>query len=402
MPPDDEMERIAANDVQEYIFSHSNEDEKKLILQSREMLGVSTSLIAQQIAMRRKAETKLPFFYHTMGIIYPPTVNWEQCSSEATGNFKAEVFSRELGKDRPQVADLTGGFGIDSIFFSKNASSVDFIESDLNLLNIARHNHVLLGCANLRYHHTSAEEFLDRCKTTYDLIYLDPSRRDLNSKKVFRLADCQPDVNDLLPQIFEFTKFVLIKTSPLLDIHQGLNELTGVKKVIVVSVSNEGKELLFLLQKGFSGEPIIETYNLDKAGNSKQFFSFTFNDEKTTESDMGEPQTYLYEPNASILKSGAFKLIGKKFGLQKLHVNTHFYSSDDLHFDFPGRIFKIDQHEFKAKNFADKKANVITRNYPLKAEELKKKLKLLDGGEKYVIGFSSVKKKYVVLATRLV
>jgi hypothetical protein len=401
MPPD-ELERIAASDVQEYIFSHSNDDEKKLILQSRAILGVSTSLIAQQIAMRRKAETKLPCFYHAKGIIYPPTLNWEQCSSEATANFKAEIFSRELGMDRPQVADLTGGFGVDSFFFSKNASSVDFIEPDLNLLNMARHNHVLLGSANLRYHQTSAEEFLYRCNTTFDLIYLDPSRRDLNSKKVFRLADCQPDVNNLLPQIFGFAKFVLIKTSPLLDIHQGINELNAVKKVIVVSVNNECKELLFLVQKDFSGELIIETYNVDKSGDAKQVLSFTCEEEKKEESDFSEPQTYLYEPNASILKAGAFKLIGKKYGVQKLHVNTHFYTSDDLHLSFPGRVFKIDQLDVKAKNFADTRANVITRNYPLKAEELKKKLKLLDGGEKYVIGFSSAKKKYVVLATRLV
>ena len=178
--------------------------------------------------------------------------------------------------------------------------------------------------------------------------------------------------------------------------------MPSVKKVIVVSVSNECKELLFLLQNGFSGEPIIETYNLDKLGNMKQLFSFAFDEERNTTSDFSEPQTYLYEPNASILKAGAFKMIGGKFGLQKLHVNTHFYTSTLLKENFPGRIFKINQLEFESKTFAEKKANVITRNYPLKAEELKKKLKLSDGGEKYIIGFSSVKKKYVALATRLV
>ena len=397
-----EIERIATHEVQEYIFSHEGDDEKKMILRSRKILGISTALIAQQIAILRKAEAKLPLYYRTKGIVYPPSLNWEQCSSEATGSFKAEVISREIDKDKFKVADLSGGFGIDGFFFSKKAALLDLIERDANVLEIARHNHNLLSCDNIYYHLSRADEYLDQCKTKYDLIYLDPSRRDSNAKKVFRLGDCEPSINDLLPRIFELSEFVLIKTSPLLDIQQGLNELSAVKKIIVVSVTNECKELLFLLQKGFSGEPVIETYNLDKLGKIKQSFIFTFHEERNTECEFNEPLTYLYEPNASILKAGCFKLIGKKFGLQKLHVNTHFYTSSLLKENFPGRIFKIDQLEFDAMAFAEKKANVITRNYPLTAEELKKKLKLSDGGEKYVIGFSSVKKKYVILATRLV
>ncbi len=398
----DEIERIASKEVQEFIFAHQDADEKKLLLQRSETLGLSSSLIAQQIAIRRKAEDKLPLFHETKGIVYPPSLNWEQCSSEATGNFRTEMVSREVGKDKLKVADLTGGFGIDSLFLSKKARSLDYIEPDQNLLEIAQHNHNQLKCSHIQYHNSKAEIFLDRCKPGYDLIYVDPSRRNSTTKKVFRLADCEPNINDLLPRILEFTKFVLIKTSPLLDIQQGLNELTSVKKVIVVSVSNECKELLYLMQKGFSKEPIIETYNLDKLGKIKQSFSFTFDEEKNTNSNFGEPGTYLYEPNASILKAGAFKMIGEKFELQKLHVNTHFYTSSLFKENFPGRIFKIDEVDFDPKNFAEKKANVITRNYPLKAEELKKKLKLSDGGDKYVIGFSAVKKIYVALATRLV
>jgi hypothetical protein len=397
-----EIERIASNEVQEYIFSHSSDDEKKLLLQSREILGMPPALIAQQLAVRRKAETKLPLFFKTKGIVYPPSLNWEQSSSEATGIFKAELVKREIDKEQFKVADLTGGFGIDCLFFSTKATLVDYVEQNISLLELAQHNHNLLGCSNIQYHLNKTEEFLDRCKTKYNLIYLDPSRRDSNTKKVFRLTDCEPKIHDLLPRIFELTEFVLIKTSPLLDIQQGLNELSSVKKVIVVSVNNECKELLFLLQNEFYGEPIIETYNLDKLGNMMQFFSFRFEEEKNIDSGFSEPQTHLYEPNASILKAGAFKLIGEKFGLKKLQVNTHFYTSTSFKEGFPGRVFKIEQLEFDAKNSAEKKANVITRNYPLTAEELKRKLKLSDGGEKYVIGFSSLKKKHVVLATRLV
>jgi hypothetical protein len=396
-----EFEKIAGDEIQTYLFDQTENDIPGLQLRHREMFGLPFGLIAEQLNARKKASSKLPFFYGTKGILYPPAINVEQCSSEATGNFKAEIISREIGKIEFKAADLTGGFGIDSLFLSKKAMLLDYLEPDFNLLNIAKHNHNLVGCGNIQYHQGNAEEFIDRCNVTYDLIYFDPSRRDLNSKKVFRLAECQPDIKDLLPQIFKFTEFILIKTSPLLDIQQGLNELTAVKKVMVVSVSNECKELLFLLQKGFTEEPVIETYNIDKFGDANQFLSFTFNEEKNTESDFGEPKTYLFEPNVSILKAGAFKFIGKKWGLQKLHVNTHFYTSNRLEENFPGRIFKIDQIAFNPKNFLEKKANVITRNYPLRADELRKKLKLSDGGERYVIGFSAQKKKYMVLATRL-
>ncbi len=396
-----EFEHLAGHEVQIYLFDQTESDVPGLHLRHSEMFGLPFRLIAEQLKARKKAVSKLPLFYKTKGIIYPPSLNWEQCSSEATANFKVEIISREIGKSKFKVADLTGGFGVDSFFLSKNAESLDYVEPDLNLLDIAQHNHSLLGCTNVHYHQAKAEEFLVHGKTNYDLIYLDPSRRDSNSKKVFRLADCQPDINKLLPKLAEASEFVLLKAAPLLDIQQGLSELINVKKIMVVSVDNECKELLFLLQSGHLKAPVIETYNLDKLGHAKQYFSFTFEEEKNINSNFGDPHTYLYEPNASILKSGAFKLVGEKFGLLKLHRNTHFYTSSSLIKNFPGRVFKIEQIEFNAKNFPEKKANVITRNYPIKAEELKKKLKLTDGREKYVIGFSGERKKYVVLATRL-
>lgn len=397
-----ELEKIAGDEIQTYLFSEGEGDISNLQLRDREKFGLPFKLLAGQLSARKKNVVKLPSFFRTKGILYPPSVNLEQSSSESTGKFKAETIVDAIGKTNALVADLTGGFGVDSFFFSKKAEAVDYVEPDPGLLDIARHNLDLLGCSNIQYHPTNAKDFLNRCQRNYDLIYLDPSRRDAHAGKVFRLADCQPDIAGLLYQLFEFTEFVLIKTSPLLDIQQGLKELNMVKKVLVVSVNNECKELLFLIQKGFSDEPIIETYNLDKLGEVKQFFYFTREEEKNTDSDFSEPLTYLYEPNASILKAGAFKCIGKKFGLRKLQANTHFYTSNLLNENFPGRIFRIDQLEFDRKNFTEKKANVITRNYPLSAEELKKKLKLADGGEKYVIGFSSVKKKYSVLATRWV
>lgn len=396
-----EFEKIAGEEIQEYLFREGDGNISGL-LRDGEKFGVPFRLLAAQLSARGKIAAKLPTFYSTKGILYPPSINLEQSSSEATGNFKSEVIEGIVSKPDSAVADLTGGFGVDSFFFSKRVRALDYVEPDENLLGIARHNHNMLGCFNIEYHREDAKDFLAGRARHYDLIYLDPSRRDARAGKVFRLADCQPDITALFTTLFEHTEFVLLKSSPLLDIQQGTTELRGVKKVLVVSLNNECKELLFLLQKGFSGEPVVEAYNLDKLGKIHQFFSFSRAEEKNALSDFSEPLTFLYEPNASILKAGAFKSVGRRFELRKLHANTHLYTSNQLNEKFPGRIFKIDQMEFDRKHFPEKKANVITRNYPLGAEELRKKLKLADGGAQYVIGFSSAKKKYSVLATRLV
>ncbi len=395
----EEITELGKIEVQEYILAHSNDDEKKILLKHKSILGLPAILIAQQIASRRKAESKLPLFYGTKGVVYPPSLNLEQSSSEATAKFKTKIIRTEIG-EKLKAADLTGGLGIDSFFLSQVAERFDYVEKDSELLNVARHNHSLFN-QNISHHNKFAEDFLATTTAHYDFIFIDPSRRDSKARKVFSLSDCTPDVTQLLPQLFERADFVLLKASPLLDIKQGLKELNGVKKVFVVSLANECKELLFLLRKDFVGKPLIETYNLDSKGKIKHLFHFTFSEEEMATSEFSEPRNYLYEPNASILKSGAFKSIGEKFGLNKIHVNTHLYTSNELKKDFPGRTFEIEQLSFDVTSLPEKKANVITRNYPLTPDELKKKLKLKDGGEKFVIAFSGQKKKYAVLAKRL-
>ncbi len=398
----EQLEKLSSTEVQDYIIEHVSKDVQKLLLHNKEIFGLPFGLVADQIIARKKISSKVPTFYTTKGIVYPPSLNLEQSSSEATATFKLKILLKELKHHRfASIADISGGFGIDSYFLSQAASQLHFVEPNNTLAEIVKHNFKHLRIENVIFHSSTAENFLNFPSQKFDFIFVDPSRRDVLVKKVFRLADCQPDIKALLPKLFTVTKHILLKASPLLDLHQGLNELVHVKKVIVVSVGNECKELLFLVSDNFLGEPIIETYNLDKKGEMKQSFAFTFDQEKTTESNFGEPQTYLYEPNVSVLKSGAFKLVGEKFGLKKLHPNTHLYTSSKLKKDFPGRIFKIVELKLDAKSIHERKANVITRNYPLKAEELKLKLKLEDGGENYVIGFSGMKKKYIVLAIRL-
>jgi len=396
----EELKILSRDEVQDFIFTHANDDEKKLLLKHKTLFGLPTSLIAQQISARRKAETKLPVFHQTKGVVYPPSLNLEQSSSETTAKFKTEIIRKEIGEKKSKAVELTGGLGVDSFFLSATVDTFDYVEPDGDLLNIVKHNHSLFN-KNIQHHHFNAEDFLKSNSNPYDFIFLDPSRRDANARKVFSLADCSPDVTTFLPQLFKRTDFVLLKASPLLDIKLGLNELKFVKNVLVVSVTNEVKELLFFLQKNFVDEPMIETYNLEANGSIKYQFKFNFTEEINIVSEFSEPQRFLYEPNASILKSGAFKLIGNKFNLKKLHINTHLYTSSVLEQNFPGRSFQINQLKFDYRNYPSKKANVITRNYPLSSEELKKKMKLSDGGENYVIAFSSQGKKHIVLATRL-
>ncbi|HTH58480.1 MAG TPA: hypothetical protein VL728_20680 [Cyclobacteriaceae bacterium] len=395
----EEIMRIAGTEVQSYLFDHALEDEKKLVLQHKLILGLPASLIAQQIASRRKAEAKIPTFFQTKGIIYPPAINVEQSSSEATAKFKREIFGVEIKE--PTIADLTGGLGIDSFFLSRVASVLDYVEPDHELSEIALHNFRILERHNIRVHNRSAEGFLNENSNRYDLIYLDPSRRDSNSNKVFVLSDCAPSVSQLLPRLLERTNFILLKASPLLDIKQGLKELSNVKKVAVVSVANECKELLFLIEENFCEEPIIQTFNLDRDGKIKHAFEFYFSEEMDASSEFSQFQKYLYEPNASILKAGAFKKLGERLGIKKISVNTHLYTSDLLIQDFPGRIFEIDDSEPDARSLEGEYVNIITRNYPLSPDNLKKKLKTKDGGEKYIVAFSGPNKKHMVTARRL-
>ena len=398
------FDKISSEEVQRYIQEHEHADEKSLVLKHKELFGLPTSIIADQIYGRRKAKEKLRFLYNTIGIIYPKALNLAQSSSEATALFKAKIARELTGMEKDSCVDLTGGFGVDSFFLSTLFKHAHYVEPNEELLNVAKHNHNRLGATSVSYHNATAEDFLAVTKKNYDLIFIDPSRRDDSRKKLVKLSDCEPNVSVLLPVIFKHTKHILIKASPLVDLVHGLAELTSVSKIYVVSVDNECKEVLFLCSSAFPAEPQIVTINIH--GETKDVFSVSRSEETDARAAFGGPLRYLYEPNASILKAGAFKLIGANFKLNKIHPNTHLYTSDMLRVDFPGRIFEVERtiapnakiaHHF----FPARKANVITRNYPLTAEGLKKKLGLNDGEDKFVIAFSGEKKKYVVIASRV-
>jgi 16S rRNA G966 N2-methylase RsmD len=393
-------------EVVSFVLKNENADINELLLKHKRFKDIPFSFIADQIRGRQKSKDKLPGYYKNSQVLYPPALNLEQSSSEQTAKFKLDLIGKIFNdKVQPQGADLTGGFGIDACFLSKAFNQYHFIEPSERLISLARHNHQILSAKNIAYEKTSAEEFLKLTTGNYDLIYIDPSRRTTANKKVFTLVDCEPNVVVLQAEIFTKTNCLLVKAAPLLDIQAGLKELKYVKKVIVLSVDNDCKEVLFFCQANFSDEPEIQAINLTSCSESEPL-SFFYSEERSVTSEFSEPLKYIYEPNASILKAGAFKLAAKRFGLYKLHPNTHLYTGDKLIENFPGRIFSIisivkPDPKVVREFFPDGKANVTTRNYPLSTEELKKKTSLKDGGENYLIGFTDIKQKTVAVAKRV-
>jgi hypothetical protein len=391
--------------VQQFIREHATSNSSVIALQKNGIEGVSPAELANQIASRQKAKTKLPLYYATENILYPPTLNLEQSSSQATAGFKAQIIKSLATMPNPVVADLTGGFGADSYFISQQCSQLYHVEPNASLQDIARHNHQLLGAKAITYANQTAEEFVSAFSGHLSLFFIDPSRRK-DDRKVYGFQDCDPDVLALQPALSEKAVWLLIKGSPLLDIRAATQQLLFVKKVFVVSVDNECKELLFLCDRAFRGEFEIQAVDLDANGLVASPFSFYPSSEASAMAPFSDPLAYLYEPNASLLKAGSFKLVATTYGLSKLAIHTHLYTGNTITKNFPGRIFKVlglvkpDAKTIRSR-IPDGKANVLTRNYPVSADALKKKLKLTDGGGFYVLAFSGIQKKYVALCERI-
>ena len=342
----------------------------------------------QQVEGRERTADKLPTFAAIADWWYPVRLSCEQCSSELTARYKASLVSGE------KMADLTGGYGVDTYFLSEKFQHTDYVEQNAELCRIAAHNFGLRKQdSEISIQNGSAEEFL-RTAEHYDLIYVDPARRDSHGGKVFRLEDCTPNVVELLPELLKHSKRLLLKLSPILDITQAINELASINwDIHVVAIKNEVKEVLLLS----GGNGTITAIDLDK---KNQAFVFTREEEKESEWRLKiEDWRFLYEPNTAILKAGAYKLVAQRFGLLKLDVNTHLYASDQVVKDFPGRVWEI---KVKGERLEVKgQANIICRNYPLTAEQLKKKLHLRDGGSDFIIGCRVAGKPTLFLAQRV-
>lgn len=365
--------------VQDFIENNLNTDIVSVLLQKQVFEGVSQKELATQLEAKKKSRSKLPTWFATPKVYYPNKLNIEQTSSEGAAEYKSRLVS---GKN---LLDLTGGFGVDSFYFAKKMECVFHCEKNAKLSEIAAYNFTVLGAQNIKAYTGDGLQFLTVSNRHYDWIYVDPSRRHDVKGKVFLLKDCEPNLPEKLSLLFSKSKNVLIKTSPLLDIKQGISELEYIKEIHVVAIQNEVKELLFVLEHKCSNDIVVNTINLNK--DIVQEFSFELEKESVVEVTYQLPQAFLYEPNSAILKSGGFKSIGVEFELHKLHQHSHLYTSDKL-LDFPGRCFKIEKVlPYTKKNlqsYRNKKVNITTRNFPVSVADLRKKFKLKDGGEDYL------------------
>jgi len=371
-------ERILQQDIQEHINNHLKSDIHKLILKGVPFEGVTVQEVANQVICKQKSEKKLPSWFDAKSVYYPPKVSIEQTSSETAANYKASLVS---GK---RLLDLTGGFGVDSFYFSSSFNTVDHCEIDANLSKIAAHNFKQLNKTNITCLAENGIEYLKKASNSFDVIYVDPSRRSDSKGKVFLLKDCEPNIPKYIDLLLNKTKTILIKNSPILDITSAIKELKFVKEIHIVAIRNDVKELLYILEKEYNGEIKINTINFSKKNTQK--FNFLLN--KKTISNYQEPLDYLYEPNAAILKSGGFHEITAQLDVYKIHQHSHLYTSKK-NIKFPGRGFKIiavlpyDKKKI-VKLLPNKKANITTRNFHKSVAQIRKELKIKDGGDDYL------------------
>lgn len=375
-------------EVTHFIEQHLNHSIAEVALLLSKRPELPKEVIINQINGLQRARQKFPFLLSVQAYQYPSPKAVAQSSSEHAAQYKAAILKANT------VVDLSGGMGLDSYFFSKYTSNSHYVERDTVLAQLTNQNFLALGADHIECHNTSAASFLDNLSSSIDLIYIDPDRR-ATKERAFKIDECEPNVGNLLPIIWEKTRYCLIKLSPMLDISQALTQLKNCKEVHVVSVHNDCKEILFLLEKEYTGEPLIKATNY-KHGQWRTF-DFTFDSESNTAIDYSLPLNYLYEPNSSIMKAGAFKSIGDQFNLMKLAPNTHLYTSNQYINNFPGRSLKIEVFAKPQKSWVEK-ANVVCRNFSLSPEKLKKKYKVRDGGNQFLYACElSNKQKVFVL-----
>lgn len=385
----------------QFIRAHRTEDVRTLALQARKYPQVDMAAAVVQIAGWQIAEKKVPLWAQTEGIRYPAHLSMEQCSSEITARYKASWLKGDT------MADLTGGLGVDCSFLARNFQRVDYVERQEVLCELARHNFPLLGLPQVTVHEADGVDYLQQMEPV-DCLFLDPARRDSQGGKTVAIADCEPDVQKLEPLLVEKGCTVVVKLSPMLDIFSSLRELKYIRQIHVVAVNNECKELLVVLQKSekSASEASEEVWiSCEQAVNNflTEPFVFTYAQEKEARCPLAEEVgNYLYEPGAALLKAGPYRLLGARFGLQKLHVNSHLYTSEAL-VDFPGRRFRVlevsgfGKKELKQMLQGVDKANLTVRNFPASVAELRKKWKLKEGGDVYLFATTLEGDRHVVI-----
>ena len=394
--------------TQEFIHKYREEDVRKLALQGARFPQVDLPYALDQIAGWQTARKKIPSWTAIEGMIYPPRLSMEQCSSEQTARYKAALVQRLLkGEKGGNVVDLTGGFGVDFSFLSPLFDEAVYVEQQEHLCKIAQENIVRLGLGQSEVVHDDGVAYLQRMGQA-DLIYLDPARRDAHGARTYDITDCTPNLLEIKEELLQKARWVVVKLSPMLDWHKAVNDLQKVTEVHVVSVGNECKELLLVMEGNGHEHPDEHPLSIFCV-NDEQVFTCSMDEmnEGVRIAERIEQGMFLYEPNASMMKVGCFGACATRYEVQAIARNSHLFVSDTLIEQFPGRVFRImavsamNKRELKTVLQDIKKANVAVRNFPLKADELRKRLKLADGGDIYLFGTTTEEDRHLVLVTKM-
>lgn len=381
--------------TRQFVQAHRMEDVRQLALSGAKAEGVDLAFALQQIAGWQTARKKLPSWAATEGLLYPPHLNMEQCSSEQAALYKRSILPVSKGT----FVDLTGGFGVDFSWMSSAFDKRIYVERNADLCEVARHNFHLLGLKT-EVVCLDAEDYLRQMEHA-DVVFLDPARRDLHGSRTYGIADCTPNVVELLPLLTEKADLVVLKLSPMLDWRKAVRDLgeQHVREIHIVSVRNECKELLVVMGQG-------EGLRLVCVNDASVFELST--DVSAPLCQFGNPCAgiFLYEPNASVMKAGCFAELSQRFGVAPIAQNSHLFVSTDLVVEFPGRTFQIEavsslnKRELKERLSAISQANITVRNFPFTVAELRRRLKLNEGGSTYIFATTLVSGDRVLLICR--
>lgn len=394
----------------EFIREYRERDIRQLALQANRFPDVDMPYALDQIQGWQIARRKLPKWAACDGVIFPPHLSMEQCSSEPTAQYKLNLameWASRVGH-ASRMTDLTGGFGVDFSFTSCAFNAATYVERNEQLCHIVEHNLPLLGLNNATVVCADAVEYLSTVEPQ-TMLFLDPARRDEHGAKTVMLADCTPDVVQLLPKLLEKSRFTMLKLSPMLDWHKAVDDLQGtVREVHIVSVGGECKELLLVLSTVVESELKVYCADLSTASGSSSLFVYTPGSSAPFANSKLKTQNskFVHEPNASIMKAGCFDELAAAYGVSPVSRNSHLFLSDEPIEDFPGRSFVVERvttmnkGELRKALVGIEKANIATRNFPLTVAELRKRLKIKDGGDVYIFATTTAEGEHLLLISR--
>ena len=402
-----------------FVQEHLNDDVTRLILDRSRWQGIDIELAAACIESRKKLKNKVQEWYANPELVFPIRLSAEQCSSTPTGHYKAEIAARIADKDDFRIADLTGGLGVDSWFFSKKASEVLYNEMQIKLCQAAKHNFASLNCHNIQISNEIASaETIDGILSPFkpDIVYLDPARRSESGKKVFLIEECTPDILVLKDKLFSNCRHILLKLSPMADISMVCSRLgSSCREVHVIATGGECKELLVWMDKEWNDEYSISAVELPAAypSSSPGIFTFRMSEEKAGNSELYVPMPqegeFLFEPGKALMKSGCFNLICKTMGVRKIGRSTHFYITEDYQQaqrlkEF-GKIYNIltcsplNKHVLKETGKLYPHSEVTARNIPMDTDTLRKKIGATSGDDAHIFGLKSDHQGNILLVT---